>query len=54
MVASLLLLLAVWPLLLQLLTLVLGPPVLEPHLHLDGQINRVNDDEDDDGGDDPC
>lgn len=33
-VAALLLLLALWSLLLQLLTLVLGPPVLEPHLHL--------------------
>lgn len=40
-VVSLLLLLAVGSLLLQLLTLVLGPPVLEPHLHLDGQAHRV-------------
>lgn len=33
-VVPLLLLLALWSLLLQLLPLVLGPPVLEPHLHL--------------------
>lgn len=33
-VVPLLLLLALWSLLLQLLTLVLGPPVLEPNLHL--------------------
>ena len=33
-VVSLLLLLALRTLLLQLLSLVLGPPVLEPHLHL--------------------
>lgn len=36
-VVPLLLLLALWSLLLQLLTLVLGPPVLEPHLHLQTQ-----------------
>lgn len=34
-VVALLLLLALWSLLLQFLTLVLGPPVLEPHLHLE-------------------
>lgn len=38
-VVALLLLLALWSLLLQLLTLVLGPPVLEPHLHLQTQTN---------------
>lgn len=38
-VAPLLLLLALRSLLLQLLTLVLGPPVLEPHLHLQTQGN---------------
>lgn len=36
-VVPLLLLLALWSLLLQFLTLVLGPPVLEPHLHLETQ-----------------
>lgn len=36
-VVPLLLLMALWSLLLQLLTLVLGPPVLEPHLHLETQ-----------------
>lgn len=36
-VVPLLLLLALWSLLLQLLALVLGPPVLEPHLHLQTQ-----------------
>lgn len=36
-VVPLLLLMALWSLLLQLLTLVLGPPVLEPHLHLEAR-----------------
>lgn len=45
MVVSLLLLLALRSLLLQLLPLVLGPSVLEPHLHLDGGIKRFNDDD---------
>lgn len=36
-VVPLLLLLALWSLLLQFLTLVLGPPVLEPHFHLEKQ-----------------
>lgn len=36
-VVPLLLLMALWSLLLQFLPLVLGPPVLEPHLHLRAQ-----------------
>lgn len=47
MVVSLLLLLAIWSLLLQLLSLVLGPPVLEPHLHLDRRRNGFIDDDED-------
>ena len=42
MVVALLLLLALRSLLLQLLPLVLSPPVLEPHLHLDTTNNVFN------------
>lgn len=46
-VVSLLLLLTLWSLLLQLLSLVLGPPVLEPHLHLGRKRSGLNDDDED-------